>query len=69
MSSDIDIKGHLWLTVRAEGWLEMNMDDGENTIHVEFDPSDPEDRQRLELLKSTIQHCLNISSTLYEGDL
>ena len=69
MSSDIDIKDQLWLTVRAEGWLELNMDDGANTIHVEFDPRDPEDRRQLELLKSTIQHCLNISSTLYEGDL
>jgi len=69
MSSDIDIKDQLWLTVRAEGWLELNMDDGASTMHVEFDPSDPEDRRQLELLKSTIQHCLNISSTLYEGDL
>jgi len=69
MSSDIDIKDLLWVTVRAEGRLELNMDDGASTIHVEFDPSDPEDRQRLELLKNTIQRCLNISSTLYEGDL
>ena len=69
MSSDIDIKDQLWLTVRAEGGLELNMGDGASTMHVEFDPKDPEDRRQLELLKSTIQHCLNISSTLYEGDL
>jgi hypothetical protein len=69
MSSDIDIKDQLWLTVRAEGRLELNMDDGASTMHVQFDPRDPEDRRQLELLKSTIQRCLNISSTLYEGDL
>jgi hypothetical protein len=34
MSSDIDIKDQLWLTVRAEGGLELNMDDGVSTMHV-----------------------------------
>jgi len=69
VSSDIDIKDLLWLTVRTGGSLELNMDDGASTMHVEFDPRVPEDRRQLELLKNTIQHCLNVSSTLYEGDL
>jgi hypothetical protein len=69
MSADIDISEVLWLTVRANNTLELTMSEGGDVICVAFDPKVPEDRQRLELLQSTIQRCLLASSTLYEGDI
>ena len=69
MSADIDINDRLWVTIRADGNLELNIDCDGDIVSVNFDSRDAEQRGQLESLKSVIQHCLNISSTLYEGDL
>lgn len=69
MSSDIDIvDDRLWITIYANGVFELNMYDAGDMIYTTLDPSQAKDRKALEVLKGSIEHCLQIQTQTKEED-
>jgi hypothetical protein len=61
MSADIDINDRVWITIRANGSLELNTLHRGDIVETVLDPRKTEDREGLELLKGAIEHCLFVS--------
>jgi len=68
MSSDIDIDDHLWITIHANGVFELNMEEAGDMIYTTLDPNQAKDRKALGLLKSSIEHCLQLQTQAKEED-
>lgn len=68
MSLDIDIDDRLWITIHANGVFELNMEEDGNMIYTTLDPGQAKDRKALEVLKSSIEYCLQLQTRTKEED-
>jgi len=68
MSADIEINDRVWITIRANGSLELNTLHRGDIVETVLGPRKTEDREGLELLKSSIEHCLQLQTQAKEED-